>query len=153
MSVLWGNMIPSENARTAGYLVQQRDERVLGQDVRGPIRAEQLDVAPWSHGDATVEFTTNELTATCPITGQPDFYELKLSYRPKESLIESKSLKLYLWGFRDRGIFAEDLAATLLEDLVAACDPVEMMVDLTQQVRGGLQIRTVVRHPPGGPGA
>ena len=130
--------------------MQQGDDRVLGRDVRGPIAAKQLDAVPWSHGDtdATVEFTTNELTATCPITGQPDFYELKLSYRPKASLIESKSMKLYLWGFRDRGIFAEDLAATLLEDLVAACDPVEMTVDLTQQVRGGLQIRTVVRHPP-----
>jgi 7-cyano-7-deazaguanine reductase len=58
-------------------------------------------------------------------------------------------LKLYLWGFRDKGIFAEDLAATLLKDLVAACDPVEMTVDLTQQVRGGLQIRTVVHHPSG----
>jgi 7-cyano-7-deazaguanine reductase len=127
----------------------QRDEAVLGRDVRGPIPAEQLDAVPWSHGDtdATVEFTTNELTALCPITGQPDFYELELSYRPKESLIESKSLKLYLWGFRDRGIFAEDLAATLLKDLVAACGPAEMTVDLTQQVRGGLQIRTVVRHP------
>jgi 7-cyano-7-deazaguanine reductase len=129
--------------------MQQKDNRALGRKVRGPITAEQLDVAPWSHGntDAVVEFTTNELTATCPITGQPDFYELKLGYRPKESLIESKSLKLYLWGFRDRGIFAEDLAATLLKDLVAACDPVEMTVDLIQQVRGGLQIRTVVRHP------
>ena len=100
--------------------------------------------------DATVEFTTNELTATCPLTGQPNFYELKLIYRPRETLIESKSLKLYLWGFRDKGIFAEDLAVTLLKDLVAACDPVEMAVDLTQQVRGGLQIRTVVRHPSGG---
>jgi 7-cyano-7-deazaguanine reductase len=129
--------------------MQQRDKGVLGRDVRGPIGAEQLDVVPWGRGDtdAVVEFTTNELTATCPITGQPDFYGLKLSYRPKESLIESKSLKLYLWGFRDRGIFAEDLAATLLEDLVAVCDPAEMMVDLTQQVRGGLQIRAVVRHP------
>jgi 7-cyano-7-deazaguanine reductase len=86
------------------------------------------------------------LTALCPITGQPDFYELKLDYRPKGSLIESKSLKLYLWGFRDKGIFAEDLAATLLKDLVAACEPEEMTIDLTQQVRGGLQIRTVVRH-------
>jgi 7-cyano-7-deazaguanine reductase len=130
--------------------MQQRDDRALGRDVRGPIGAEQLDAVPWSHGDtdAVVEFTTNELTATCPITGQPDFYELKLSYRPKQALIESKSLKLYLWGFRDRGIFAEDLAATLLEDLVGACDPAEMTIDLTQQVRGGLQIRTVVRHPP-----
>jgi 7-cyano-7-deazaguanine reductase len=117
--------------------------------------AERLDVVPWNHGDAdaTVEFTTNELTATCPITGQPDFYELKLSYRPEAYLIESKSLKLYLWGFRQRGIFAEDLAATLLADLAGACDPREMTVDLTQQVRGGIKIRTVVRHrgkPMGG---
>jgi 7-cyano-7-deazaguanine reductase len=133
-----------------GDVVRQDESRVLGREVRCPIGAEQLDAVPWDHGDAdaTVEFTTNELTATCPITGQPDFYELKFTYRPKESLIESKSLKLYLWGFRDRGIFAEDLAATLLEDLVAACDPAELAVDLRQQVRGGLQIRTVVRHPP-----
>ena len=130
-------------------MVQRRDNPVLGRDVRGPIGAEQLDAVPWTHGDtdATVEFTTNELTALCPTTGQPDFYELRLGYRPKEALIESKSLKLYLWGFRDRGIFAENLAATLLKDLAAVCDPVEMTVDLTQQVRGGLRIRTVVRHP------
>jgi len=112
--------------------------------------AEGLDVAPWNHGDtdAVVEFSTNELTVLCPITGQPDSYELTLRYHPVASLIESKSLKLYLWGFRDRGIFAEDLAATLLEDLVSACNPTEMTVYLTQQVRGGLQIRTVVHHPP-----
>jgi 7-cyano-7-deazaguanine reductase len=126
----------------------QQEDRVLGREARGPISAERLDVVPWDHGntDALIEFTTNELTATCPITGQPDFYELKLSYRPEGSLIESKALKLYLWGFREQGIFAEDLAATLLEDLVRACDPQEMTVDLTQQTRGGLQIRTVVRH-------
>jgi 7-cyano-7-deazaguanine reductase len=99
-----------------GDAVRQDEGGVLGREVRGPIGAEQLVVVPWSHGetDATVEFTTNELTATCPITGQPDFYELKLSYRPR------------------------------------ACDPAEMTVDLTQQVRGGLQIRTVVKHPPAG---
>jgi len=129
-------------------MAQQEQDRVLGRDTRGPITAEQLDVVPWTHGntDAVVEFTTNELTATCPITGQPDFYELKLTYRPKGSLIECKGLKRYLWGFRDKGVFAEDLAAMLLKDLVGACDPLEMTVDLTQQVRGGLQIRTVVRQ-------
>jgi 7-cyano-7-deazaguanine reductase len=127
---------------------EQEQDRVLGREARGPITAEQLDVVLWDHeeADATVEFTTNELTATCPITGQPDFYELKLSYRPKASLIESKSLKLYLWGFREVGIFAENLAAKMLADLAGACDPREMTVDLTQQVRGGLKIRTVVRH-------
>ena len=130
--------------------MRESGEQVLGREVRGPIGAEGLDVAPWSHGDTDtlVEFSTSELTALCPITGQPDFYELALTYRPDASLIESKSLKLYLWGFRDRGIFAEDLAATLLKDLVSACNPAGMTVDLTQQVRGGLQIRTVVHHPP-----
>lgn len=106
---------------------------------------------PWNHSetDTTVEFATDELTAFCPVTNQPDFYDLSVKYRPAEKLLESKAMKLYLWGFRDRGAFAEDLAATLLEDLVGACEPVWMEVDLTQRVRGGLTIRTVVRHPGG----
>ncbi len=133
--------------------MQQENERVLGRETRGPIGAEQLDTVPWNHADtdAVVEFSTDELTASCPVTRQPDFYELKLSYRPGTRILESKAMKLYLWGFRDRGIFAEDMAATLLKDLATACDPVEMTVDLTQRVRGGLKIRTVVRHPSGHP--
>jgi 7-cyano-7-deazaguanine reductase len=129
--------------------MQQEDKRVLGRETRGPIGAEQLDTVPWNHADTdtVIEFSTNELTAMCPVTGQPDFYELALSYRPGPRLLESKSMKLYLWSFRDRGMFAEDMAATLLKDLVTACEPVEMTVDLTQQVRGGLKIRTVVYYP------
>lgn len=121
---------------------------VLGRETKGPIEADQIATVEWSHegSDATVEFTTDELTAFCPVTNQPDFYELKLTYAPKKRLLESKAVKLYLWGFRDRGAFAEDLAATLLNDLVKACEPEWMEVDLTQKVRGGLQIRTVVRH-------
>ena len=136
--------------------MKQRDEQVLGRETRGPIEeAGRIDTVPWNHTDtdAVVEFSTEELTALCPVTGQPDFYELKLGYRPGEQLLESKALKLYLWGFRERGIFAEDLAATLLKDLVEACEPAEMTVDLTQQVRGGLKIRTIVRHPAGSSGA
>ena len=132
--------------------MHQEDKRVLGRETRGPIGAQQLDMIPWKHAgtDAVVEFSTNELTAICPVTGQPDFYELKLSYRPGQQLLESKAMKLYLWSFRDRGMFAEDMAATLLKDLVAACEPLEMTVELTQQVRGGLKIRTVVRYPSNG---
>ena len=131
--------------------MQQENKQVLGRETRGPIGAEQLDTVPWNHTatDAVIEFSTTELTALCPITGQPDFYELELSYRPGPRLLESKSMKLYLWSFRDRGMFAEDIAATLLKDLVAACDPVEITVDLTQKVRGGLKIRTVIRHASG----
>jgi len=129
--------------------MQQEDKRALGRETRGPIGPNQLDTVPWNHADTdtVVEFSTNELTAMCPVTGQPDFYEFELSYRPGPRLLESKSMKLYLWSFRDRGMFAEDMAATLLKDLVTACDPVEMTLDLTQQVRGGLKIRTVVRYP------
>lgn len=129
--------------------MQQEDRRVLGRETSGPIGAEQLDTVPWNHADTdvVVEFSTDELTAICPVTGQPDFYELKLGYRPETRLLESKAMKLYLWGFRDRGMYAEDMAVTLLKDLVAACDPAEMTVDLTQRVRGGLRIRTVVQHP------
>ncbi len=127
------------------------ENQLLGREAPGPIEADQIDTVPWSHegSDATVEFTTEELTAFCPVTSQPDFYSLKLTYTPKKQLLESKAMKLYLWGFRDKGAFAEDLAATLLADLVKACDPVWMEVDLTQKVRGGLQIRTVMRHSGG----
>lgn len=127
------------------------DESILGRETKGPIEADQIATVPWSHpgSDATVEFSTDELTAFCPVTNQPDFYELKISYRPKKQLLESKAMKLYLWGFRDKGAFAEDLAATMLGDLVKVCEPVWMEVDLTQKVRGGLQIRTVVKHPGG----
>ncbi|CAN5645042.1 preQ(1) synthase [soil metagenome] len=123
----------------------------LSHETPGSIEADQIATVPWSHenSDATVEFTTDELTAFCPVTSQPDFYSLKLTYRPKKQLLESKAMKLYLWGFRDKGAFAEDLAATLLNDLVGACEPEWMEVDLTQKVRGGLQIRTVVKHPGG----
>lgn len=136
-------------------MTQDNDMPVLGREARGPVGAEGLDTVAWNHAgtDAVVEFSTDELTALCPVTGQPDFYELTLSYRPGGSLLESKALKLYLWGFRDRGVFAEDLAATLLEDLVRVCEPREMTVDLTQKVRGGLGLRTVVRHPGGGSAA
>ena len=125
--------------------------QLLGHETPGSIEADQIATVPWSHenSDATVEFTTDELTAFCPVTSQPDFYSLKLTYRPKKQLLESKAMKLYLWGFRDKGAFAEDLAATLLNDLVGACEPEWMEVDLTQKVRGGLQIRTVVKHPGG----
>lgn len=127
------------------------EEGVLGHGPRGPINAEELQTVPWEHpgSDAVVEFSTDELTAFCPVTGQPDFYLLKLSYRPAERLLESKALKLYLWGFRERGAFAEDMAARILNDLVAACEPEAMTVDLTQKVRGGLELRTVVRHGGG----
>lgn len=140
-----------DETRRASERDLENGEQLLGREARGPIQASEIQTVPWQHpgSDAVVEFSTDELTAFCPVTGQPDFYELKLSYRPAERLLESKALKLYLWSFRERGAFAEDLAATVLNDLVAVCEPEQMTVDLTQKVRGGLKLRTVVRHGGG----
>ena len=72
--------------------MQQEDKRALGRETRGPIGAEQLDTVPWNHADidAVVEFSTDELTAFCPVTGQPDFYELTLGYRPGSRLLPGR---------------------------------------------------------------
>lgn len=91
---------------------------------------------------ALVEFTSEELTAFCPETKQPDFYKVSIRYSPGELLVESKSLKLYLATFRDRGIFAEALAAEIAKKINDALSPSYVIVELTQQVRGGLQLRT-----------
>jgi len=115
--------------------------KVLGERVSHPITAEQLDVIKDIHPSVgRVEYATKELNALCPVTGQPDQYELKISYDPDGRTIESKSLKLYLWSFRDKGVYAENLAATIASDLTRALQ-VRVDVEITQQVRGGLVLK------------
>jgi len=115
---------------------------LLGNQVRGAIRADELETFPAPEGVSMVTFTTEELTAFCPVTGQPDLYRMTFTYRPRLSCVESKALKLYLVGFRDRGVFCEALAAQILHDLVRVLDPVTATVVLRQQVRGGLALTT-----------
>jgi 7-cyano-7-deazaguanine reductase len=117
---------------------------VLGQTVRHPI--EHLECFPAPEHVTTVRFTTHELMSMCPVTGQPDISQLVLEYRPDRSCIESKSLKLYLWSFRDRKVFCEALAAEIAEEVVRAADPHEVTVTLTQQPRGGIVIEATARR-------
>ena len=77
---------------------------MLGRPVRGPVDHVETFTAP--AGCTLVRFTTDELTSVCPITGQPDLYDLLVEYEPAGRCIESKSLKHYLWRFRDRPAFA-----------------------------------------------
>lgn len=115
--------------------------KVLGEKVSHPIGATDLDVVDTIDACvAEVVYTTKELNALCPVTGQPDQYELKIAYTPDGRTLESKSLKLYLWSFRDRGIYAENLAATIARDLGTALSR-SVFVDVTQQVRGGLVLQ------------
>jgi 7-cyano-7-deazaguanine reductase len=93
-------------------------------------------------GVSSVEMTSDELTALCPVTGQPDLYTLSIEYTPRERCLESKSLKLYLSSFRNEGVFCEALAVKIRDDVAEAlglgADGVS--VRLTQKARGGITI-------------
>ena len=93
-------------------------------------------------GVREVEMVSDELTAVCPITGQPDFYVARIAYRPEALCLESKSLKLYLARFRNEGAFGEALAVRIKEDVAASLelDGSAVTVTLTQKARGGITI-------------
>jgi 7-cyano-7-deazaguanine reductase len=93
-------------------------------------------------GVARVEMTSDELVAMCPITNQPDMYVATIDYEPDTLCIESKSLKLYLAGFRNEGAFCEALAVRIRDDAAAALElPAEKVrVTLRQKARGGITI-------------
>jgi 7-cyano-7-deazaguanine reductase len=93
-------------------------------------------------GVARVELTSDELTAVCPITAQPDMYTARIEYQPDALCLESKSLKLYLARYRNEGAFAEALAVRIRDDVAAALElpPDKVRVTLTQKPRGGITI-------------
>jgi len=93
-------------------------------------------------GVSHVELTSDELTAVCPITGQPDMYVATIEFWPGPLCIESKSLKLYLATYRNEGVFCEALAVKIRDDVAAALElPAERVrVALTQKARGGITI-------------
>ena len=100
-----------------------------------------------------IRFDCPEFTCLCPLTGQPDFATIAIAYVPDQSCVELKSLKLYLWSYRDRGAFHEAVVNAILDDLVAATDPLEMTVTGAFLVRGGIRTEVTVRHQKGSQGA
>ena len=97
-------------------------------------------------GVELVEMTSDELTAMCPVTGQPDLYVASIEYAPDELCLESKSLKLYLNAFRNDGVFCEALAVRIRDDVAAALElaPERVTVALVQKARGGITITATV---------
>ena len=93
-------------------------------------------------GVTQVDMTSDELSAICPITGQPDLYNAKIEYKPAGLCLESKSLKLYLATYRNEGAFCEALAVKIRDDVAAALDlaPEKVRVTLVQKARGGITI-------------
>jgi len=89
---------------------------------------------------------SDEVTGLCPVTGQPDFYTVTIAICPNETSVESKSLKLYLQTFRDRGAFCEVLASEIALDLFQALNPKSIVVTVDQKPRGGISISATSSH-------
>ena len=113
---------------------------VLGKDDSVPDR--KLEAFPNHHPqrDYVVTMATEEFTCLCPLTGQPDFAELKIQYIPDKLVLESKSLKLYLHSYRNAGTFHEHLINVILDDIVAALAPRWCKITADFAVRGGIAI-------------
>lgn len=93
-----------------------------------------------------IESVTHEFTCNCPMTGQPDFATLRFRTVPGEKCIELKSLKLFLWSFRNEGHFHEDVTNRILDEMVAAIDPVFLEVRGEFNLRGGISTVITARH-------
>ena len=114
-----------------------------------------LETVPNPHPDRDyeVQLTAPEFTCLCPITGQPDFATIRIRYGPDLRLVELKSLKLYLWSYRDEGGFHEDVANRIMDDFVAAARPRWVEVIGEFNVRGGIksEIRATYGKRPTAP--
>ncbi len=93
---------------------------------------------PKPERDYEIQFDAPEFTCLCPKTGQPDFATLRIAYVPDQSCVELKSLKLYLWSYRNEGAFHEAVTNRILDDLVAATSPRSMTIEAEFYVRGGI---------------
>ena len=102
---------------------------------------------PKPERDYEIRFDCPEFTCLCPKTGQPDFAAIKISYVPDERCVELKSLKLYLWSFRDEGHFHEAVTNRIADDLLALLSPRRLSVVGEFYVRGGIKTEVEVRHP------
>jgi 7-cyano-7-deazaguanine reductase len=105
---------------------------------------------PSPERDYTIRMTLPEFSCLCPKTGQPDFATLKLEYVPNEHCVELKSLKLYVWSFRDRGAYHEAVTNEILTDLVSATQPRFLRLSAEFNVRGGIYTTIVAEHRQAG---
>jgi 7-cyano-7-deazaguanine reductase len=101
---------------------------------------------PAPERDYSIRMSIPEFSCLCPKTGQPDFATLELEYVPNERCVELKSLKLYIWSFRNRGAFHEAITNQILQDLVAATAPRYMRLLAKFNVRGGIYTTVVAEH-------
>lgn len=112
----------------------------------GPGRDLETFPNPNPERDYTIRIRVPEFTCLCPKTGQPDFATIHLAYIPEARCVELKSLKLYMWSYRDEGAFHEAVTNQILADLVAATAPRFMRVTADFYVRGGIYTTVIAEH-------
>ena len=129
-------------------MTQQEDLSGLTLLGKKAAAEKRLETFPNHHRgrNYVVTLSTDEFTCLCPATGQPDFADLTIEYIPDRKIVESKSLKLYLWSFRNQGVFNEHVANVILDDLVAALSPKWCKVSADFAVRGGIAISVEAEH-------
>ncbi|GAC1306891.1 MAG: preQ(1) synthase [Steroidobacteraceae bacterium] len=115
-----------------------------------PSRSLETFVNPAPERDYTIRMTIPEFSCLCPKTGQPDFATLRLEYVPHDLCVELKSLKLYIWSYRDQGAFHEAVTNQILNDLVAATAPRFLRLTAEFNVRGGIYTSVVAEHRKAG---
>jgi 7-cyano-7-deazaguanine reductase len=96
--------------------------------------------------DFTIQHVAEEFTSVCPVTGQPDFGKVILTYTADAKCIELKSYKLYLQGYRNQGIFYEAVTNKILDDLVALCSPRWMKIETVWTIRGGIHSKITAEY-------
>lgn len=101
---------------------------------------------PAAQRDYEIRFECPEFTCLCPMTGQPDFATIRIAYTPEARCVELKSLKMYLWSFRNEGAFHEAVINRILDDLVTALAPRKMRVEGDFLIRGGIHTVVVAEH-------
>jgi 7-cyano-7-deazaguanine reductase len=111
-----------------------------------PTRSLETFANPRPGRDYEIRFEAPEFTCLCPKTGQPDFAVIRIAYVPRDLCVELKSLKLYLWSYRNEGGFHEAVTNAILDDLVAAVNPKRIEVEGDFNVRGGIHTRVIARH-------
>ncbi|MBI5451746.1 MAG: NADPH-dependent 7-cyano-7-deazaguanine reductase QueF [Gammaproteobacteria bacterium] len=111
-----------------------------------PSKTLETFANPQPDRDYTIHIHTPEFTCLCPKTGQPDFATLHIDYVPAAQCIELKSLKLYIWSYRNEGAFHEAVTNRILDDLVRACQPRFMRLTADFNVRGGVYTKVVAEH-------
>lgn len=111
-----------------------------------PSRKLETFPNPNPERDYEIAFEAPEFTCLCPMTGQPDFATMRIRYVPDQRCVELKSLKLYLWSFRDEGTFHEAVTNRIASDLIDALDPRFLEIEGDFYVRGGIRTKVKVTH-------